>query len=33
MAIIAGKEYCMSSFPMGFVPNSNVALLFIVVVI
>ncbi len=29
MAMIAGREYCMRSFPMGFVPNSNVALLFI----
>lgn len=29
MAMIAGREYCMRSFPMGFVPNSIVALLFI----
>ena len=29
MAIIAGREYCMSSSPIGFVPNSNAALLFI----
>lgn len=27
IAMIAGIAYCMSSFPTGFVPNSNVACL------
>ena len=28
MAMMAGKAYCMSRGPTGFVPSSNVALLF-----